>query len=249
MKAFLVPLKREKLTELVISQIKNLIFSEGIAVGEKLPSELELANQLKISRSVVREALSSLVQSGLIEIRRGRGAGAYVVNHIHKPLLYSTVDLIRSGRLSVRQFLEARKIIECASLRKVAEKITDEDIDKLEEINNEFLKNIHDGLLSTEITSLFHLTLIELSSNPMMTMMLHSILDLMAEMRFRHPDFVTFRKGVYKAHVAFIEAIRQKDWDRSELLLMADIDLSEALEPRKKDQEVLFSPEVLRKKK
>ena len=230
----LTPLNRGKLGQLVVSQIKSLIFSEGIQIGEKLPSEREFAEQLKVSRSVVREALNTLEQSGLIEIRRGRGAGAYVVDHLHKPLLSSTVDLMKSGKIDVRQFLEARKAIECFSLRAIAEKITEEDLKKLEVVNGRFLSNLNDGLTSLEANSAFHLALSELSGNPLMTVMLHSLLDLMAEMRFRNPKGASFRKAVCKAHQDIVDAMREKDWDRCELLLAANIDQSRELEMREK---------------
>ena len=181
----------------------------------------------------MREALSSLEQSGLIEIRRGRGAGAYVVDHLHKPLLRSTVDLMRSGKIDVQHFLEARKAIELFGLRRLAERITEEDLSRLEAVSAEILKNPDDQLWLAEANSLFHLALAELWGNPLLTMMLHSLLDLMAEMRFYHSRHRAFRKTIYQAHLDIIEAMRQKDWDRCEVLLAANIDQSKEMKSRK----------------
>jgi GntR family transcriptional repressor for pyruvate dehydrogenase complex len=227
------PLNREKLTELVSSQIKSFILSCGIQIGQKLPSERTLAEQLKVSRSVVREALRSLQYSGLIEIRRGQTGGSYVVDHLHKPLFNSTFNLIKSGKIDIQHFIEARREIECFGLRMAAEKIREEDINRLQAINEKIIRS-HDAFSLMETNSLFHLTLSELSRNPLITLMVHSLLDLMAEMRFLHFKGSSLRKMVYKMHSNIIEAMRQKDWNRCELALAAHIDkISKELKLRK----------------
>jgi GntR family transcriptional regulator, transcriptional repressor for pyruvate dehydrogenase complex len=227
----LAPLNRGKLTELVAAKIKELIFSERVIEGARLPSERDLAGQLKISRTVVREALGSLEQSGLIEIRRGRTAGAYVVNNLHKPLYHSTVNMMKSGRIGIRQFVEARKAIECFGLRQAAGKVTAEDLNRLDETNNDFLRNPDDPLNSMDANSRFHLILSELAGNPLLTMMLHSLLDLMAERSFGNPVGPRFRKEVHKVHTEIVEAMRQNDWDQAEQLLAKNIDQTNELQP------------------
>ncbi len=181
-------LNRGKLTELTVEQIKELIFSGNIKEGEKLPSERDLSNQLGISRSVVREALSSLEHAGLVEIRRGRGAGAFIVNNLHKPLYHSTVNMMKSGRINIQHFIEARKAIECYGMRRIAGKVTKQDLKSLEEIDNEFIR-LYDGRQydgerdkidydgeAQDANTTFHLALSELSGNPLLTMMLHFFL-------------------------------------------------------------------------
>jgi GntR family transcriptional repressor for pyruvate dehydrogenase complex len=231
------PLNRGKLTELVISQIKNLIFSKGIDVGQKLPSERELATQLGVSRSVVREALSSLEQSGLVEIRRGRGAGSFIVDQLYKPLHHSTMDLLKSGRIGVQQFLEARIAIECFSMKIAKDKITEEHIEKLEEINEKFVRNGKDQLLQNKENSLFHVALAELSGNSLLTMMLQSLMEFLDETRPHPPRSSSFIKAVYRSHAAIIEAMKQRDWDRCGQLLRANIELRDTKREGKRRKE------------
>jgi GntR family transcriptional regulator, transcriptional repressor for pyruvate dehydrogenase complex len=231
----LTPLNRGKLGQQVVSEIKSLIFSEGIQTGEKLPSERELAEQLKVSRSVVREALNTLEQSGFIEIRRGKGAGAYIVDHLHKPLLSSAVDLMESGKIDIRQFLEVRKAVECSAIRTAARRITEEDLRQLEAINDRFLGTVNDGLAASDANTAFHLALLDFCGNPLMTVILRSLLDLMAEMRFFNPGGARLLRAVHKAHQKIIDAIREKDWARCEQLLAANIEQSRELKSRTKD--------------
>ena len=89
------PVRKTRLNEEVVTRIKRLIYSKELKVGEKLPSERDLAARLKVSRVILREALRSLEQSGLVEIRPGLKGGAFVVYNLQKPL--STASMIYSG--------------------------------------------------------------------------------------------------------------------------------------------------------
>jgi GntR family transcriptional regulator, transcriptional repressor for pyruvate dehydrogenase complex len=223
------PVKQGKLTELVVSQIKDLIFSKGIDVGEKLPSERDLAERLKISRSAVREALNSLEHAGLVEIKRGRAAGAYVVDNLHKPFYQSTMDLLRSGKIGMQQFLEARVAVECFSVRMAAERITEEDLRRLEAINEDLKNGPSEVARLIENNSLFHVTLAELSGNYLIMMMLQSLMRLMADMGFTSSNPASFIKSAHQSHARIIEALRLKDLDQCEQFLASNIELSKKL--------------------
>lgn len=57
----------------IVDHLRRIIDEDGLTAGDKLPSERELAERLKVGRSSVREALRSLELLGLIETRRGEG--------------------------------------------------------------------------------------------------------------------------------------------------------------------------------
>ena len=226
------PVKQGKLTEIFVSQIKDLIFSKGIDVGQKLPPERELAERLNISRSAVREGLSSLEQAGFVEIRRGRAAGAYIVDRLYKPLYDSTTDLLRSGKIEIRQFLEARMAIECLGIRLAAERASEEDLQRLESINDDFVK-VRGGVLRLlENNSRFHVALAELSGNHLITMMLQSLMKLMEDMGFKSSEPSRSRKIAHASHTAIIDAIRRKDLPACEESLASNIALSKELRLR-----------------
>ena len=233
-------LSHEKLPQFVAEKIKELIFSNRITTGQKLPSERDLANQFKISRTMVREGLNSLVYSGLIEIRRGPAGGAYVVDNLHKPLLGSAIDLMRSGRVDLQQALDTRKILECAGIRLASEKITEEDLWKLNVINDEYFQNLKRIALMHKGNSLFHLTLIGFSENVLITTMLKSLLEFMAEQSKKYGISTMTQskmKEIHKEHGDIIKAIRKKDLVQCEYLLGSHIDQTKTL----------VSPKVIRK--
>ena len=69
----LSPIKNTKIYEKVIEQIKDMVKKGEIKSGDKLPPERDLAEQLQVSRTSVREALRSMEMLGLVESRQGGG--------------------------------------------------------------------------------------------------------------------------------------------------------------------------------
>ena len=67
------PIRKKRLSESAIDEIKNFIFSNDLQEGDQLPSERVLVQKLQISRSSIREALRMLEITGLIEVKPGKG--------------------------------------------------------------------------------------------------------------------------------------------------------------------------------
>ncbi len=65
--------KRATVAETIVEQVKELIIDGQLTPGQKLPSERELAEELKVGRSSVREATSALVALGVAQVRQGEG--------------------------------------------------------------------------------------------------------------------------------------------------------------------------------
>ncbi|HEY3345479.1 MAG TPA: GntR family transcriptional regulator [Anaerolineaceae bacterium] len=100
-----------RIFEQAVEQIRELISSGALAVGEKLPAEQELSRQLGVSRSSVREALRVLEAEGSIEIRRG--SGAFIATR--PPLNRRQGELLSwlaQREETIEQVLEVRETIE-----------------------------------------------------------------------------------------------------------------------------------------
>lgn len=68
------PFKKEKLSDIIFSQLENMIKTGEYAEGQKLPSENELAKYFDVSRVPIREAISKLVSVGYVESMQGKGS-------------------------------------------------------------------------------------------------------------------------------------------------------------------------------
>jgi GntR family transcriptional repressor for pyruvate dehydrogenase complex len=219
----LAPIRKTRLNEEIIARIKNLIYSKELKVGEKLPSERDLSAKLKVSRVIVREALRSLEQSGLIEIRPGLTGGAFVVYNLQKPLFDCVYDLFSGGSLTLSHFTEARRAIECFAIRRAVENATEESIERLNQINDDMVAGLDRERFVAQ-NMVFHTTIAQLSENPLISLMVQALFDLLKRLR---PDFVQkekFIRDTFKRHKAIIEALRQKDVSLCEELIAFDVE-------------------------
>jgi GntR family transcriptional regulator, transcriptional repressor for pyruvate dehydrogenase complex len=97
------------------------ITSGRLRRGDRLPSELEQARGFKVSRAVVREALRSLAELGLITTIQGRGGGSFV-NHLdHGPVQHHLQEamglLLDFDEINLAELVDARRALEGAAAR------------------------------------------------------------------------------------------------------------------------------------
>ncbi len=126
-------LQRKRLYEEVAASIKQAIFAGEYRVGDKLPSENELAELFQVSRPVVREAIRYLEITGLLTIRQGATGGAFVSGINSRVLKENIIDLLTLGHLSVGQLTEMRTHIDPEIARLAALRAEAEDFRELEQ--------------------------------------------------------------------------------------------------------------------
>lgn len=227
----LAPLRRQRLHEGLIAQLKALIASARVEAGQKLPPERELAEQLGVSRAVVREALRSLEQAGLLEIRAGRRGGAFVVDRPHKPLADTVLDLYAQGRLTLRHFYEARRGIEGAAARLAAARATARDVARLRAINRRLLDDLDQPATLRRHNAAFHVAVAEISGNPLITLLVQALMDLLDQVAPLSMQSSSFMRATYERHRAIIEALRRRDGRRAERLMAVDTEFTAKLRP------------------
>ncbi|MSO47832.1 MAG: FadR family transcriptional regulator [Thermoleophilia bacterium] len=81
------PVQVEGAVEKIVRRLGEAIGSGLLGPGERLPSELELADRLNVAPMTLRQALAILRDAGYVETRRGRGAGSFVASTITAPLI------------------------------------------------------------------------------------------------------------------------------------------------------------------
>ena len=117
----------ERLYVRVARQVSELIQSDNVNPGDKLPSERDLANILNVSRPSIREAMIALEVSGVIEVRTG--SGIYVCENQFVPVTDEGVGPF--------EILEIRLIVEPAACALAAERITNEQLARLQQLYTE----------------------------------------------------------------------------------------------------------------
>jgi GntR family transcriptional repressor for pyruvate dehydrogenase complex len=121
------------LTDEAIEKIKAMILSGTLRAGDRLPREADLAAELGLSRSSLREAVKALSLVNILDVRRGDGT---YVTSLQPPLLLEAlsfiVDFHRDG--TVLEFLEVRRILEPEAAAMAAERISPAEVAGLREL-------------------------------------------------------------------------------------------------------------------
>ena len=159
--------KRIRLSEQTSDRLYEMIVEEcRYAPGSKLPNENELSEELQVSRTTLREAISFLVAQGVLEIQRGRGT------FVAEDLPTAGMDLtsltgIRS-RGRARDLFEMRLIFEPATVAMACRRATDEELQQIKKKAERTERIAHEGGDWPLADQEFHLAIIKASHNEYM---------------------------------------------------------------------------------
>lgn len=199
--------QRGLLTEQIARRLERDIRSGDIAVGEKLPSERELAIQFGASRNVVREVLRRLEAQNLIEVAPGRGS--FVSEH-SSAQARGYDGLYRAERPTVRQLIEARIPLEVEIIGLAAQRATEADFAAMAAAN-ERMATAQDVVAKARADLDFHDAVAAASGNPVLRVMLSSISGLMFEMMLRSNSDPSIGEEGVPHHPEIFEALLSRD--------------------------------------
>lgn len=207
-------IKPKKIYEEVSEILHEKIRAGVLKPGDRLDSVEQLAEQLQVSRSAVREALSALKAMGLIEIKQGSGTFVKSVppNRLDFPL--STAML--SNKLDIARLLEVRKIIEVGAAASAAINRTEQDIQALVQILDDMKQAHGDGELGEKVDYQFHVAIATASQNPLLATILDQISGLMIDTmketrRIWLYSKKTTSEQLYEEHMNIFLAIQQQN--------------------------------------
>jgi DNA-binding FadR family transcriptional regulator len=186
-------------------------------MGQKLPSERELALQLGVSRPVVHEGLVDLATKGLVSMKPRVGA---VVNDFRREgsitLLNSLLNY-HQGRISpeiLQGMIEMRKLIEMETARLAAINHTDEQFaELLEHVKDESRITPSDIDALTEADFRFHHLIALASSNVIYPLFLNSLKEVYTNLSGAFFGDGSVAKVVFDLHARMLKAIGKKDAD------------------------------------
>ena len=122
--------KRTKLSEQTADRLYEMIADEHRYLpGSKLPNENELSEELQVSRTTLREAISFLVAQGVLEIQRGKGT--FVAAQLPTAGLDLTALAGMRSRGRARDLFEMRLIFEPATAALACQRATDEELEQI----------------------------------------------------------------------------------------------------------------------
>jgi DNA-binding FadR family transcriptional regulator len=207
-----------RLFEEICDQIKGRLAQGKIRPGDKLPAERDLARQFGVSRSAVREALRALEVSGLVELRKGVKGGAYLLEE-SAPLTQSMEDMIDLGRVSMRDFTEARILITEVVMRLACERGKKKDFDAIEKDIDRLEAAVArgEGRSDTSYITNFYDLLAAATGNQMLRFLTHAIANLLA--RLINAKQPAPMNDLGRRRRAILRSLRARDADKAGKLL------------------------------
>lgn len=197
------------LVDKVEESIINYIRQTNMKVGDLFPKELDLAEKLGVSRTVVREALLRLKTIGLIESKKHKGAvltNPNVLLPLRKVFHPSILD-----NATLKDLFEMRLALEVGMADFIVNKITDEDIKELEEIASTIVSGDTAAPWQVNDEIKFHGKLYKISGNKMLLELqelLFPIFQYVHQSGFLEKPIVS---GEFISHKELIEVLKKRD--------------------------------------
>jgi GntR family transcriptional repressor for pyruvate dehydrogenase complex len=164
------------LTDEAITKIRNMIRSGELPPGTRLPPEQQLAAQIGLSRSGVREAVKALEMARVLDVRRGDGT--YVTSlapHLLLEGLRFAVELLRDDTLL--EVVEVRRLLEPAATGLAATRMSDAALDELGQILEDMRAAAADPEQLIQYDIAFHRAVIAATGNETLTSLLDGLSD------------------------------------------------------------------------
>ena len=176
-----------KTGELIATNLRRQIVRGELRPGETLPAESQLMEQFGVSRPTLREAFRILEAETLINVRRGSRGGARVVAPDASVAARYVGLLLQMRGATINDVYEARMISEPPCARLLAERRTDEDLEKLTQVVDELKAEvaakrpfIPDPYVWASLTDRFHELILEGCVNTTMAIQGAVLQDIIA---------------------------------------------------------------------
>lgn len=203
------------LYEQVAGMIETQIIGGEFRVGDRLPTEYELASIYKVSRTVIREAMKVLKEKGWVETRSGRGT--LVIDNVTRGVRSSFNVAVRMDPDSGwGHLIEIRQMIEPEIAALAAERATQEQIDQMRQAVERMDHAVRDNPVNVEefldADFSFHMILAESTGNSLVMMIIHPVVNLMREQQAFHVSQI--KGGALRSqnnHHSIIDAIESHD--------------------------------------
>lgn len=191
-----------------LAELLEKAIADGVwHVGDRIPSEGELAESYGVSRNTLREAVHYLVIAGVLDVRPGDGT--YVTSRT----AFDATMQRRIAAADLANIIEVRRIIEPELCAMAASRRTDEEMACLEEKHKRLIDSYNGqktDYIDTDID--FHLYIAQLSHNPLLYDLYKAVISQYP--LFVKDGFLSFvaseNKDIY-LHMDLVKYIKEKD--------------------------------------
>ncbi|HTX01718.1 MAG TPA: FadR/GntR family transcriptional regulator [Acidimicrobiales bacterium] len=221
--------RQGRLSEQLADHIEQAISGGSLEVGASIPSERVLAEQFGVSRTVVREAVRSLVARGLLDVRAGAGT---VVTIPTAPEVARAMTLLLSAgspRLGWEKVSEVRRIVEVEIAGIAATRHDPENLAELaaavEAIGAEDVGRADFVHFDVE----FHRVLARATGNELLVIIEESIGQVLTQVRQAAYEVPGAIRSAHHHHARLLAAVRRRDASGARLAMRRHLDASDRI--------------------
>jgi GntR family transcriptional repressor for pyruvate dehydrogenase complex len=216
------------LTDEAITKLRNMIQSGDLTPGARLPPENQLAAQMGISRSGVREAVKVLESARVLDVRRGDGT--YVTSLAPKLLLEGVgfaVELLQGETLL--EVMEVRRLLEPAATGLAARRVSDAQLEELAAALQDMRDAASDPETLLRADVAFHRIVIASTGNETLISLLDGLSSQTARARiWRGLVLGNVTEATIEEHRAIYDAMRARDPFLAQSAALMHVNTSEA---------------------
>lgn len=172
--------KRHNLSDQVFSSLRDQIIKGRLAPGEKMPSHAELSKTMKVSGTVIRDAIGKLASIGLVEVLHG--VGTFVRGADFQTTIMPIANPMDTNDAYLLDLLEFRSVLELNIIADITKNIGKKDLKILDKNCRELEKQVsgRDYLGAVETDWEFHMLLSSVKDNAVMQDCLNSVKKALA---------------------------------------------------------------------
>ena len=199
----------------IAEQLRAAIIAGQFKIGERLPTEDELAQRYGVSRPSVREALKRLAAQNLVRARRGPSGGNFVVQPSYAELAESLSGaatlLVGLGALGIEEIIEARRALQGSCAQLAVDNAGPEHLAALEAA----LEHQQDPQISDEAFCqadvAFHRALVDATGNGMLRFVMYTVIEALIPVTNMVVTVVRERSDIITLHRRMLEQLQQRD--------------------------------------
>jgi GntR family transcriptional repressor for pyruvate dehydrogenase complex len=201
--------------DLVINQIRDLIHTEILKPGDRLPSEKSIEQKMQIPRGPINKALRRLETYGILKTIPQ--SGTYVASIGVDALEGLLTNVLKLEDRELEALDDTRYILEIYAAELAAERATEQQIEELDEIQQEIARKIEEGASSFDEDMVFHLKIADICGNPILksiiTMLISDVLQFFKdfEQKVGKEKVRSRLLDATEEHQRIMTAVRQRD--------------------------------------
>ncbi|MBP1554556.1 MAG: FadR family transcriptional regulator, partial [Oscillospiraceae bacterium] len=220
--------KKAATCSIVVDYIINQITNRSLNLGDRLEPERTIADKLNVSRATVREAINILNYIGFID--SAQGSGNYVVNDYSRTVSMIMRTMYLREDISQTALTDFRQMLELHAFELAMQRITESQLDELEQILK-LLDISNDDALIISLDNSFHRQLVIAAGDPLVRINFDALSSVIQQnMSDSYHGTVIKKTGgfssIQKYHHLILEALKEKDLEKGKQALVEHFKLS-----------------------